>query len=87
MIQVNALLQSLDIDNNLKFREPMGGRHPEMEGYWNEVIGARPGGRPLPDQWAEDFHQHHRIPEPGGWAQEFEAQHNGESWGDQFGEV
>ncbi|BBN18341.1 peroxin-5 [Marchantia polymorpha subsp. ruderalis] len=84
--RVNALLQSLDIDNNLKFREPMGGRHPEMEGYWNEVIGARPGGRPLPDQWAEDFHQHHRIPEPGGWAQEFEAQHNGESWGDQFGE-
>ncbi|KAL2607658.1 hypothetical protein R1flu_026231 [Riccia fluitans] len=84
--RVNALLHSLDIDNSLRFREPMGGRHPELEGYWNEAIGPRPGGGPLPDTWAEDFHQHYKGSEPGGWAQEFQAQHSTDSWVDQFGE-
>jgi hypothetical protein len=86
-MQVNALLQSLDIDNDLRFQGPMGGRHSMLQGYWNEsqMIPAKPTGA---DQWGEEFGQQYGPPlRPGDWAQEFHTHHNVDAWVDQFGEV
>ncbi|CAM6083412.1 unnamed protein product [Calypogeia fissa] len=84
--QVNALLQSLDIESDARFHGPMGGRHSELQGYWNESQMA-PGKSVVADQWAQDFSQQYRqVPRPGDWAEEFHTHHNVDAWADQFGE-
>ncbi|PIN04354.1 TPR repeat-containing protein [Handroanthus impetiginosus] len=82
--QVNALLTSLDIDNDIRARGPMPGRFPELEEYWNESQGMRPGPHG-PDAWVSEFSQqrvHHD--DPNTWVQSFERQHGANGWASEF---
>ncbi|CAM8995553.1 unnamed protein product [Rhodiola kirilowii] len=45
--QVNALLSSLDIDNDMRMKGPTRGRFQELNEYWNESQGAMNRG-PFP---------------------------------------
>lgn len=86
-MQVNALLQSLDIESDLRFQGPIGGRHSELQRYWNESQTTHSKGG-VADQWAQDFGQQYRqVARPGDWAEEFHTHHNVDGWVDQFGEV
>ncbi|KAG8386585.1 hypothetical protein BUALT_Bualt03G0163600 [Buddleja alternifolia] len=83
--QVNALLSSLDIDsNNIRARSPIPGRYPELEEYWNESQGLKPGRRG-PDGWVSEFTQHRAAhDDPNLWAQSFERQHGASGWASEF---
>ncbi|CAM6008721.1 unnamed protein product [Sphagnum balticum] len=93
--QVNALLQSLDIEGNLRTQGPLAGQLSEFEQLWKEgyaqstpvqqqQIGS-PSPVPLADQWADDFHSQygHQIA-PVSWADEFHNQQDGDQWAQQF---
>ncbi|GFP90610.1 peroxisome biogenesis protein 5 [Phtheirospermum japonicum] len=82
--QVNALLSSLDIDNDIRARGPIPGRFPEMEEYWNESQGMKLG--PLgADGWVSEFSQQ-QLPrdDPNMWVQSFERQHGSNGWASEF---
>ncbi|XP_010539370.1 PREDICTED: peroxisome biogenesis protein 5 isoform X2 [Tarenaya hassleriana] len=83
--QVNALLSSLDIDNDMQARGHIPGRFREMEDYWNESQGVmRPGPHPA-DGWVTEFNQHgmdHGGPD--AWVKSFEQQHGMNGWVSEF---
>ncbi|GER52742.1 peroxisomal targeting signal 1 receptor [Striga asiatica] len=83
-IMVNALLSSLDIDNDIRARGPIPGRYPELEEYWNESQGMKPG-MPGADGWVSEFMQH-QVPhdDPNMWVQSFERQHGSNGWASEF---
>jgi hypothetical protein len=95
---VNALLQSLDIEGNLRTQGPLAGQLSEFEQLWKEgyaqstpvqqqQIGP-PFPVPLADQWADDFHsQYGRQIAPVSWADEFHNQQDGDQWAQQFQQV
>lgn len=82
--QVNALLSSLDIDNDIRARGPVPGRFPELEEYWNESQGMRPPSDGA-DGWVSEFAQQ-RVPhdDPNMWVQSFERQHGANGWASEF---
>ncbi|CAI9088096.1 OLC1v1022335C2 [Oldenlandia corymbosa var. corymbosa] len=84
--QVNALLSSLEIDNDVRARGPMHGRYRELEEYWNESQSMRP---PIPnaaDGWVTEFAHHHPVglSDPGNWVQSFEQEHGTNGWASEF---
>ncbi|KAJ7558857.1 hypothetical protein O6H91_04G058900 [Diphasiastrum complanatum] len=95
--QVTALLQSLDIEDNIQAREPLGGRLSELEQYWNESHSAEAGSRwrgmaqpatETSNRWVEEYSQHRDFPSRHeSWAQEFQSQHDSDSWANQFSEM
>ncbi|CAK9148937.1 unnamed protein product [Ilex paraguariensis] len=85
--QVNALLSSLDIDNDIQARGPMPGRFRDLEEYWNESQGMKPGPH-VADGWVTEFARH-RVDhgDPNTWAQSFEQQHGASGWASEFEQV
>ncbi|KAI4321758.1 hypothetical protein MLD38_035105 [Melastoma candidum] len=81
--QVNALLQSLDIDGDVHAKGLVPGRFREMEDYWNESQGFMKHGPPVGDAWAAEFDQT-RMSGPDAWAHSFEQQHGANSWASEF---
>ncbi|XP_052207831.1 peroxisome biogenesis protein 5 isoform X2 [Diospyros lotus] len=83
--QVNALLSSLDIDNNMRARGPLPGRFHELEEYWGESQGML---KPVPhaaDGWVDEFVQQRvNHGDPNSWAQSFERQHGANGWASEF---
>ncbi|KAE8713745.1 Peroxisome bioproteinsis protein 5 [Hibiscus syriacus] len=83
--QVNALLSSLEIENDIHARGPMPGRFRELEDYWNESQGVmKPVAHPA-DGWVTEFSQnriHHDGPD--AWAHSFEQQHGAGGWASEF---
>lgn len=88
--QVNALLHSLDIENDLRAWTPTGGRFSELEEYWNESQGAGYNSMVRnnfdtshpSDKWVTEYSQRSNI--SGSWAEEFEQDHGVEAWAGQF---
>ncbi|CAM8985331.1 unnamed protein product [Rhodiola kirilowii] len=82
--QVNALLSSLDIDNDMRMKGPTRGRFQELNEYWNESQGAMNRG-PFPsDRWVSEFQQQRPVGDPDAWAQAFEQQHGANGWASEF---
>ncbi|KAE8723583.1 Peroxisome bioproteinsis protein 5 [Hibiscus syriacus] len=83
--QVNALLSSLEIENDIHARGSMPGRFRELEDYWNESQGVmKPVAHPA-DGWVTEFSQnriHHGGPD--AWARSFEQQHGAGGWASEF---
>jgi len=92
--QVNALLQSLDIEGNLRTQGPLAGQLSEFEQLWKEgyaqstpVQQRQIGHRPLvslPDQWADDFQSQYGPQTAPSWVDEFHNQQDGDQWAQQF---
>ncbi|KAL6999002.1 Peroxisomal membrane signal receptor PTS1 [Sarracenia purpurea var. burkii] len=83
--QVNALLCSLDIDNNIQAKGPQHGRFRELEEYWNESQGMLRPGPQAADGWVAEYAQHRVEPvNPGAWAQSFDQQHGVNGWASEF---
>ncbi|XAR67296.1 hypothetical protein NMG60_11002000 [Bertholletia excelsa] len=83
--QVNALLSSLDIDNNSIRAMGPPGRFREMEKYWNESQGMLAPGPPAGNGWVEEFARHRaEHGDPDAWAQSFELQHGANGWASEF---
>lgn len=82
--QVNALLSSLEIDNDIRASGPVPGRFRELEGYWNESQVMKVG--PLPaDGWVAEFTQHPiGHGDPSTWVQSFEREHGANGWASEF---
>ncbi|KAI3466355.1 hypothetical protein Pfo_023018 [Paulownia fortunei] len=82
--QVNTLLSSLEIDNDIRAKGPMPGRFPELEEYWNESQGVRPGPHGT-DGWVAEFTQNQVArDDPNLWVQSFERQHGANGWASEF---
>ncbi|KAL4280556.1 hypothetical protein GQ457_03G022440 [Hibiscus cannabinus] len=83
--QVNALLSSLEIENDIHARGPMPGRFRELEDYWNESQGVMKPGAHAADGWVTEFSRnriHHG--DPDAWAHSFEQQHGAGGWASEF---
>ncbi|KAK3013345.1 hypothetical protein RJ639_008338 [Escallonia herrerae] len=82
--QVNALLSSLDIDNDIRDAGPLPGRFRELEEYWNDSQVMKPGPHAA-DGWISEFAQH-RVGHgnPNAWAHSFEQQHGANGWASEF---
>ncbi|PPD70683.1 hypothetical protein GOBAR_DD32440 [Gossypium barbadense] len=83
--QVNALLSSLEIENDIHARGPMPGRFRELEDYWNESQGVLKPGAHAADGWVTEFSQnrpHHGDLE--AWAHSFEQKHGAGGWASEF---
>ncbi|KAL9666686.1 hypothetical protein QQ045_001022 [Rhodiola kirilowii] len=81
--QVNALLSSLDIDNNMRMKGPIRGRFQELDEYWNESQGSLNRARPS-DRWVSEFQQQRSVNDPDAWAHAFEHQHGANGWASEF---
>ncbi|XP_011628211.1 peroxisome biogenesis protein 5 isoform X2 [Amborella trichopoda] len=83
--QVNALLHSLEIDNDLQARGPPHRRFPELKQYWNESQGAAKFEAPhAEDRWVAEYDQFRPAEGPESWANSFEQQYGVDSWASQF---
>ncbi|XP_038684471.1 peroxisome biogenesis protein 5-like [Tripterygium wilfordii] len=83
--QVNALLLSLDIDNDVQGKRPLPGRFRELEDYWNESQGVLRHGPHAADGWVAEFSQQRAEPSnPDAWAHSFEQQHGANGWVSEF---
>ncbi|KAF9587326.1 hypothetical protein IFM89_001316 [Coptis chinensis] len=84
--QVNALLHSLEIDNDFRAKGPVPGRFRELEEYWNESQGTlRPGGPHSADGWVAEYNQHAASRgNPEAWIHSFEQQHGANGWVSEF---
>ncbi|TVU05272.1 hypothetical protein EJB05_48430 [Eragrostis curvula] len=80
--QVNTLLHSLDIDNQM--RGPMHGPYPEMEEYWKQSQSALRSGpmHNAADNWVTEFGRQNNNPED--WAHSFEQQFGPNGWASEF---
>ncbi|KAF8414342.1 hypothetical protein HHK36_002343 [Tetracentron sinense] len=84
--QVNALLHSLDIDNDMRAKGPLPRRFRELEEYWNESQGSlRPPAPHATDEWVAEYRQQ-RVAhvDPEAWAHSFEQQHGTSGWASEF---
>lgn len=80
--QVDALLHSLDIDNDIQIKGPLPGRARELEEYWNESQGIH---APVADRWVGEYRQHKLEPfNPNGWVNAFEQEHGPNGWASEF---
>ncbi|CAN1248190.1 Peroxisome biogenesis protein 5 [Linum perenne] len=80
--QVNALLSTLDIDNEVRANAPLPSRFHELDNYWNESQGSiRPGPPDASDGWVTEFSDN-RIDhgDPNPWVHSFEQQHSNFGW-------
>ncbi|CAO2833400.1 unnamed protein product [Amaranthus hypochondriacus] len=78
--QVDALLHSLDIDNDVQIKGPLPGR--ELEEYWNESQGIQ---APVADRWVTEFRPQQPEPFPiNGWVNSFEQEHGRNGWASEF---
>ncbi|XP_021905972.1 peroxisome biogenesis protein 5 [Carica papaya] len=83
--QVNALLLSLEIDNDVRARGPVPGRYRELEDYWNESQGIITPGAHAADRWISEFNQHRADhSNPDAWVNSFEKQHGTNGWASEF---
>ncbi|GAA0174871.1 membrane trafficking regulatory protein [Lithospermum erythrorhizon] len=81
--QVNSLLSSLDIDNDVRAAGFMPGRSREMEEYWNESQALKPHNPA--DGWISEFSQHQNTyGGPDSWVQSFEREHGANGWASEF---
>ncbi|KAI4307518.1 hypothetical protein L6164_030696 [Bauhinia variegata] len=83
--QVNALLCSLDIDNNASAKGYVPGRFRELEDYWNESQGSLKPGDRAADGWIAEYGQYWEKPDdPSAWVHSFEQQHGINGWVSEF---
>lgn len=84
--QVNALLHSLEIDDDFRAKGPVPGRYRELEEYWNESQATlRPVDPLTADGWIAEYNQHVAPPgNPEAWAHSFEQQHGANGWASEF---
>ncbi|CAN0922892.1 Peroxisome biogenesis protein 5 [Linum grandiflorum] len=84
--QVNALLSTLDIDNEVRAHGPPASRFQELDNYWNESQGAiRPGPPHAADGWITEFNQNRvDLGGPGAWVNSFQEQHGANGWASEF---
>ncbi|MBA0661086.1 hypothetical protein Goklo_012998, partial [Gossypium klotzschianum] len=83
--QVNALLSSLEIENDIHARGSMPGGFRKLEDYWNESQGVLKPGAHAADGWVTEFSQnrpHHGDLE--AWAHSFEQKHGAGGWASEF---
>lgn len=87
--QVNALLHSLEIDDDFRAKGPVPGRYRELEEYWNESQATlRPVDPLAADGWIAEYNQHVAPPgNPEAWAHSFEQQHGANGWASEFEQV
>jgi peroxin-5 len=85
--QVNALLSSLDIENDMRGRGGgVTGRYRELEEFWNDSSQVMNGGGD-PNGWANEFTQHMGMgggADPNAWAHSFQQQHGPAGWASEF---
>lgn len=88
IIQVNALLSSLEIENDVRAKGPLPGRFRELEDYWNESQGVLKPGPHAAEGWVSEFSQHRgELGDPEAWAHSFEQQHGPNGWASEFEQV
>lgn len=81
--QVDALLYSLDIDNDIQIKGPLPGRVRELEEYWNESQGSIHA--PAAAGWVAEYRQHKSESfSPNGWVNLFEQEHGPNGWASEF---
>ena len=82
-LQVDALLHSLDIDNDVQIKGPLPGR--ELEEYWNESQSIQAA---VADRWVTEFRPQQPEPFPiNGWVNSFEQEHGRNGWASEFEHV
>ncbi|GMH05900.1 hypothetical protein Nepgr_007740 [Nepenthes gracilis] len=83
--QVDALLCSLDIDNNIQAMGSLPWRFSDLENYWTESQGAFATSPPA-ERWVTEYEQQREHVDPGGWAHLFNQQHGPSGWASEFGD-
>lgn len=84
--QVDALLYSLDIDNDIQIKGPLPGRVRDLEEYWNESQGSIHA--PAAAGWVAEYRQHKSESfSPNGWVNLFEQEHGPNGWASEFEHV
>ncbi|XP_057831950.1 peroxisome biogenesis protein 5 [Cryptomeria japonica] len=93
--QINSLLHSLDIENDLRGWPPQAGRFSELEEYWNEsqvtgynsmhkTFGSKFDASHPADNWVAEYSQRNMSENAGSWAEEFQQNRGVDAWADQF---
>ncbi|KAL5981285.1 hypothetical protein ACLOJK_015340 [Asimina triloba] len=86
-LTVNALLHSLDIDNDLRMNGHLPGRFTELEEYWNESQGTLRSVPHAADRWVAEYNMQGAHGNPDSWADSFERQHGANGWVSEFEQV
>lgn len=88
IFQVNALLCSLDIDNDIRTKGPLPSRLRELEDSWNESQGIMKMNSHAMDGWVGEYGQQRaEHVDPDAWAHSFEQQHGSNGWASEFEQV